>query len=64
MVVNIQCNLIIGLVMRNGVGVTDVNGTVRQDGAEESTDDSLGLVGAPDEAITDVEYNERMNFRR
>ncbi|THG11948.1 hypothetical protein TEA_007314 [Camellia sinensis var. sinensis] len=51
----IQCNLIRGLVVRNGVRVANINGAIRQDGAEKSADDSLGLVGSPDVAVTAVE---------
>ena len=50
--------------MWNGVTVEDVDGAVRQDGSEKSADDSLGLVGPPDEAVADVEDHERMDLRR
>lgn len=49
--------------MRNCIGVSDIDGAVREDGAEERADDALGLVGTPDVAIADVKYDERVNFR-
>lgn len=50
--------------MRNGIGVTDINGAVRKDGAEERADYALGLVRTSDVAIADVKDDERMNLGR
>ena len=40
--------------MGNGIRVANIDSAVRQDGAEKSTNDSLGLVGSPDKAVADV----------
>lgn len=50
--------------MRNGIGITDIDGSVGEDGAEERSDDALGLVRASNVAVTDVENNQRVNLRR
>lgn len=50
--------------MWNDVGVTDIDGAIRQDGAKERADNALSLVGASDVTVADVENNQRVNFRR
>lgn len=55
-------DLINGLIVRNGVWITDIDGSVGENGAEERPDDTLRLVRTTDIAITDVEDDERMNL--
>ena len=50
--------------MRNGIGVTYIDGAVREDGTEDRAYDALGLVGTPDIAIADVKDDERVNLHR
>lgn len=50
--------------MRNDVGVTDIDGAIRQNGAKKRADDAFRLVGASDVTVADVENNQRVNFRR
>jgi len=57
-------DLINGLIMRNGVGIANIDGSVGENGTEERSNDALRLVRTTDIAITDVEDNERMNLSR
>lgn len=50
--------------MRNGIGVTDINGAVRENGTEERANDALGLIGTSDVTIADVKYDKWVNLRR
>lgn len=50
--------------MRNGVGIANVDGAVRQDGSEERADNAVGLVGPPDVTIADIEYDKGVNPSR
>lgn len=49
--------------MGDGIGVLDLDDAIG-DGAEEGSDDTVRLVGAPDVAVADVEEDDRVQPRR
>jgi hypothetical protein len=53
-----------GLAVGDDVAVTDVDGAVGEDGAEEGANDALRLIRAAHVAVADVEENHRLHLRR
>lgn len=60
-VLDVESNLVGGLVVGDDVGVADMDGAVGEDGAEEGADDALRLVGAAHVAVADVEHDDRLH---